>query len=474
MSPETRRKWILISCCLAQFTVVLDISIINVALPAMSADLGITSANLHWVINAYTIAFGGFLLLGGRAADIVGRREVFVGGLTLLIAGSLLGGVAQNQEMLVAARAVQGLGAAAVAPATLSILMVTFSEGAGRNRALGLWSATGAIGGAIGGLIGGVITDVLSWRWVLLVNVPVAIGMIAVALTVMHAKRRVQRPEHTADVAGAVLITAAMVALTFGIAHTENNAWDSAAILGPVLLSLALFAAFIWVEARVAAEPLVPLGVFRVRSLTGATAAVTCLGFSSFSMWLLVSLYCQEVLGYSAVQTGLALIVPSVVLAIGSRTAGPLCLRIGPGLVLATGLLLLAIGLLGLTQVSPNGSYMADLFLPMNIAGIGIGFSFVGATVSASTGAAAATTGLTSGLLTASRQLGASLGIALLTTAAAHHTAGLLDSEPAAQALSSGYAFAFALSAAIALVGAGIAASVLSRRPVSETPHALA
>ena len=474
MSEEARHKWILVLCCFSQFTVVLDISIINVALPSMSSDLGITSANLHWVINAYTIAFGGFLLLGGRAADIVGRREVFVGGLGLLVAGSLLGGVAQSQEMLIGARAIQGLGAAAVAPATLSILMVTFTEGAGRNRALGLWSATGAVGGAIGGLIGGIITDGLSWRWVLLVNVPVAVALMTAALVVMHGQRRDQRPEHKADIAGAVLVTVAMVALTFGIAQTESHAWDSAATMVPMLLALVLFVAFVVVEARIAEEPLVPLSMFKIRSLSGATAAVACLGFSSFSMWLLVSLYSQEVLGYSAIEAGLVLIVPSVLLGIGSRVASPLCIRFGPGLVLASGLALLAMGLLGLTQVSANGSYMADLFIPMNVAGIGIGFSFVGATVSASTGAAASVTGLTSGMLTASRQLGASIGIAVLTTAAAHHAAGVLGSETPKQALSSGFAYAFAISAVFALLGAIVALVVLSRKPVGEAPPALA
>lgn len=454
-------RMVIVLCCLAQFMVILDVSIINVALPAIRTDLGFDASQLHWVINAYTLAFGGFILIGGRAADIVGRREVFLAGLSLLVFGSLLGGVARSEGMLLAARVVQGLGAAAAAPASLSILMM-LPEGGERNRALATWALMGGVGGSLGGVIGGLLTDLISWRWVLLINVPVGLVLIAGAIAYIPAAARTGSLRRQADVLGALTITSGMLAIIFAIAETEAHGWFSARTLGSLLIGAVLVGAFVWIEARVAAVPMIPLRTFRSRDFSGSAACALCLGAASFAMWVMVSLFCQNVLGYSALRTGLVLAPASVIVGVAAQVGARLCERIGGGAVLTIGLAIQACGMLWLTQISPTGSYLSQLFWPLTVTTAGMGLAFVAVTVVASTGVGREDAGLASGAVNATRQLGASLGVALLSTVAAQHTAGL-SGVPPLEALSDGYAFSFFVGCGFAVLGAILALLVFVR-----------
>ena len=277
--------------------VILDVAIVNVALPSIREDLGFSATGLQWVVNAYTLAFGGFLLLGGRAADLIGRREVFAGGLLLFALASLFGGIAQTDGQLVAARAAQGLGGAVVAPATLSILMTTFTEGGERNRALGLWGAMGGVGGATGALLGGILTQTLSWRWILLINVPIGIIAALVGLRVVTRGRRDVGAARSFDLSGALTVTAGLVVLTYGIVETDAHGWGSTRTLVTIALGLALLATFVLIEGRLATAPLVPLRIFRNRPVTAANIVVFCMGAAAFAMWYFLSLYLQQVHG---------------------------------------------------------------------------------------------------------------------------------------------------------------------------------
>ena len=298
------KSLILALCCLAQFMVILDVAIVNVALPSIREDLGFSATGLQWVVNAYTLAFGGFLLLGGRAADLIGQREVFAGGLLLFALASLFGGIAQTDGQLVAARAVQGLGGAVVAPATLSILMTTFTEGGERNKALGLWGAMGGVGGATGALLGGILTQTLSWRWILLINVPIGIVAALAGLRVVTRARRDVGAARSFDLSGALTVTAGLVVLTYGIVETDAHGWGSTRTLVTIALGLALLATFVVIEGRLAAAPLVPLRIFRNRPVTAANIVVFCLGAAAFAMWYFMSLYMQEVKGFDPIEAG--------------------------------------------------------------------------------------------------------------------------------------------------------------------------
>ena len=347
MTDARRRSLTLILCCLAQFMVVLDVSIVNVALPSISADLGFTPASLAWVVNAYTLAFAGFLLLGGRAADLLGRREVFAGGLALFALASLAGGLAQGELTLVAARAAQGLGGAVVAPATLSILTTGFPEGHERNRALGLWGAMGAIGGASGALLGGVLTETLSWRWILIINVPIGLLGALAALHVVRTPGRDAGATRQFDLAGALSVT-----LGLRRAHLRDRRVRHARLgVGAHAAHAGRRARRCWrsscvVEGRLAARPLVPLRIFASRALSAANVVVFCLGGSVFAMWYFVSLYLQQVLGYSPIEAGLAFLPMPLTIAACTQAATRLTGRHGPGPVLAVGMTLIATGML--------------------------------------------------------------------------------------------------------------------------------
>jgi EmrB/QacA subfamily drug resistance transporter len=446
---DRRRTAILALCCLAQFIGLLDIAIVNVALPSIRAELGFSIAGLHWVVNAYTLALAGFLLLGGRAADLIGRREVFAAGLALFGLASLAGGLAQDGATLVAARAGQGLGAAVVAPTGLSILATTFAEGAERNRALGWWGTLGGLGGASGSLAGGLLTETLSWRWVMLVNAPVCLGAAVAALRTVPVHGRPPASARAFDLPGALSVTAGLVLLTLGITAGDRGGLAA----GIVLLGL-----FLLVEGRLATAPLLPLGILRSRALAGANLVMLCLGAVTFSMWFLVTLYLQQVLGLSALEAGLAFAPISLMIVAATRLGSRLSTRLGAGRVVAAGMAVLGAGMLALARVDTGGSWARDLLLPSLLCAAGIGCSFVPTAIAATSAVARTDSGLASGLLNTSYQVGSSLGLALLATVAAG--AGTSDA-----ALTEGFRHAFTAGGCLAIAGSAAAIALLASGP---------
>jgi EmrB/QacA subfamily drug resistance transporter len=429
-----RRRLILALCCLAQFLGVLDMTVVNVALPPIRADLGFSTTGLQWVVSAYTLSCAGFLLLGGRAADLFGRRHILCAGLALFGVASLAGGLAQDPATLVAARAVQGLGGAVMAPTSLSILANVYDEGATRNRAFALWGTLGALGGASGALVGGLVMEALSWRWILLVNAPVALAVALAAWRVIPAFGR--RERRSFDLAGAITVTAGLVLVTYGVVASHRHGWASVATLAPLLVGLDLLALFALIEIYVVRAPLVPPRMLRSRALVGANVAAMCLGGAAISMWFLLSLYLQQALGYSPLRAGLAFLPMSLTILACTQTAGRLAARVGAGRVLALGLTLLGGGLLLFARVRAG-----DVLAPSLLCAAGIGCSFVSATITATTGVRREDSGLASGLVNTSFQVGGSVGLAALATIAA----------------GGGFQVAFAAGSVIALAGAAAA-----------------
>ncbi|HEU4979496.1 MAG TPA: MFS transporter [Solirubrobacteraceae bacterium] len=464
LDEASRKRWTLALCCLSQFMVILDVSIVNVALPSIRRDLGFTETNLQWVVNAYTLTFAGFLLLGGRAADLLGRRRVFVFGLVLFAGASLAGGLSNSQEMLVIARGAQGLGGAVVAPATLSILTTTFTEGHERNRALSFWGAMGGAGGAAGALLGGILTDLLSWQWILFINVPIGIAAAAAALRVVGESHAPPNVERRYDVAGAVTVTAGLVVLVYGIVRTDVEGWGSSTTLITLAVGAVLLAMFVAIEARLARRPLVPLRIFGSRTLTGANVVVFLLGASAFAMWFFVSLYLQQVLGYSPLEAGIAFLPMTAMIVIGSTMAGRLTARVGAGPLLVVGMTLFGAGMLLFAQISPNGSYLGDILAPSLLTAIGMGLAFVPVTIAAMAGVQRAESGLASGLVNTSRQFGGSLGLAILATLAGERSQHLLSAHASVHtALTDGYQRGFVVGAAFAFASALAAAFLVPR-----------
>ncbi|HWT94102.1 MAG TPA: MFS transporter [Solirubrobacteraceae bacterium] len=404
-----------------QFLVVLDVSIVNVALPSMQEALGFSDAGLQWAVNAYTIAFAGFLLLGGRLADLFGHRRALLAGLSLFAVGSLLGGVAESQGVLIAGRAIQGLGGAVLSPATLTILTTTFREGPERANALGWWMAVGAAGGAVGGLAGGVLTEVLSWRWVLLVNAPIAIAVLLATLRVIpaDAARAEGEPRARLDVAGAVTATAGLAAVVLGIVQSVDHGWGAAATLVPLLLGVALLAVFVLVEDRFAAAPLMPLSILRYPGLATANVVMLLSGTAFFAIWFFVSIYQQQVLGMSSIEAGAGFLPHTLALIASSQIATRYLAGRDPRKVISGGLLLSALGFLWQAQASADGSYFADVFGPGIVLCFGAGLTFGHIAGAATAGVPAQLAGLASGLINASRMFGGALGLAALTTIAA-------------------------------------------------------
>jgi EmrB/QacA subfamily drug resistance transporter len=462
----------LILACLGQFMVILDVSVVNVALPAIRHGLHFSEQDLQWVVNAYTVTFAGFLLLGGRAADLIGRRRVFVGGLVLFALASLAGGFAQNQVMLIAARAIQGLGAAVVAPASLTIITTTFTKPAERNRAVGIWGAMGGAGGAAGVLLGGILTDVVGWRWILFINVP--IGLAAAVLTTLYvAEGRAPARAKNFDLAGAVSATVGLSLLVLGIVRTDVTGWGTASTLALLGAGVGLLLVFLAIEGRFAKAPLMPLRIYASRTLSAANVVVLFVGAASFAMWFFVSLYLQEVLGYSAIKAGLAFLPMTLCIVGGSVLASRYVLRIGAKPMLIAGMLAQAAGLILFTRVAVNGGYFSDVLAPSLLVAIGIPFSFVPSTIAATQGVAAREAGLASALVNTSRLVGGALGLAVLAAIATARTNSDLrhaGSGPHAfnVALTSGFHVAFAVAAGLALAGALVAAfgmpRVLGRR----------
>jgi EmrB/QacA subfamily drug resistance transporter len=460
------KLYILLLCCAGQFMVVLDVSVVNVALPSIKNDLGFSTASLQWVVNAYTVVFAGFLLLGGRIADLLTKRSVFLWGFVLFSGSSLIGGLAPNGLTLVLARGVQGLGAAVLAPVTLSILNTTFTEHEERNHALGAWGATGGAGGAIGMLLGGLFTQLVDWRWVLFINVPIGVVAVLAASHYVPADRPAAKRSGSMDVVGAVAVSAGLATLIYAVVGTDSYGWGSARTLVPLLVGVALLAVFVVIEARVARNPLLPLRIFRQRELTTANIVVFLLGFAMLSMWYFVTLYLQQVLGYTPIQAGLAFVPMATVIAISSRMAGKLCARWGGGVVLVAGMLLSGLGMLLFALMPVHGTYLGDVLVPTLVMAVGVASAFVAGTVIA-TATAREESGLASGLVNTARQIGGSIGLAVLATVAEARAAGA--HQPAKAAMTSGYHVAFVLGGIAAAVGTLIAVTLV-RKPARQEP----
>ena len=444
-----------------QFMVVLDIAIVNVALPSIQTDLGFSQANLQWVISAYALVFGGFLLLGGRTADLLGRRRVFMAGLVLFTIGSLLCGLAWDDTSLIGARAIQGLGAATISPAALAILMTTFAEGRERNIALGVWGAVGGFGAAAGVLLGGILTDALSWEWIFFVNIPV--GLAAVALAPVLLKESRDTRVKSFDALGAVLVTSGLTALVLAITQGNEWGWSSGRTLGVFALSAALLVGFVVWENRVA-EPLMRFGLLRTKTVLGANVSGFILGTALFSMFLILTLYMQQVLGYSAMKTGVAYLAVAGTSIIWANVAAAMVNRVGVRPLIAGGMALLAVGMILFAQIPVDGSYAADLLPGFLIVALGMALCFVPISIAALAGVSQAEAGIASGLINTSQQIGGAVGIALLSSIAISRTENELVSGTAPpEAFTSGFQLAFWVGAGIALVGV-VAALVLIRQ----------
>jgi EmrB/QacA subfamily drug resistance transporter len=451
------KRWIALALlCVAQFVVVLDASIVNVALPTIKEALDFSEDSLPWVLNAYVLTFGGFLLLGGRLADLLGRRRLFMGGLVLFALASLAGGLATNSGQLIAARAVQGLGAAILSPAALSIVAVTFKDGAERNKALGIWGAVAGSGGAAGVLLGGVLTEYIGWEWVLWVNVPIGIIAAAIAPTLIAETKSEAETRHF-DLAGAVTITLGLSALVFALLDAESVGWGSFQTIATIAGSLILLAAFVAIEMRSRA-PLVPFSIFRVRTVTGANVVGILVGASLFSMFYFISLYMQQVLGYSPIKAGLAYLPLAVTIILAAGIASGLVTKVGFKPILAIGMACVALGLIWFTQIDVEGTFLADLLGPSLLAAVGLGFAFVPVTIAAVSGIEDREQGLASGLINTSQQVGGALGLAILAAIAN----SVIGSSESPSTLVEGFQAAFAVGAVFAVLGL-IATLVLVR-----------
>jgi EmrB/QacA subfamily drug resistance transporter len=456
--PDPRRWKALALLCTAFFMVILDSAIVLVALPSIDADLAFSAGGLQWVLSAYLLSFGGLLLLGGRASDLLGRRRMFIAGTILFALASLGAGLAGSSAALLTARAVQGVAAAIMTPTALSIVMTTFPEGAERNKALGIWGSTGAIGGTAAWLVGGPITDGLGWEWIFFINVPVA-GLVAALSPLLLADSRAQVARRRFDLAGAATITAALVALVYAVVEAPEAGWASTQTLGLLALSAALTAVFVAIESRSVA-PLAPLGVFRSRSLVGGNLVLFALGTTGFGVPFILTQYAQQVLGWSPIQFGLASVVMPLTAVIGTVGAQAIATRGGVRPVAVLAMALTGVGALLLTQVSVNGSYIGDLFFALLILGPGIGAAYVAGSIASLTGVAETEAGLASGLNNAAFQIGGAVGVAILSTVA---VSGADGADPLA-ALTDGYQSAFAVAIVIAALGALAAALLLGRR----------
>ncbi len=443
---------------IGQFMVVLDVSIVNVALPSIQKDLHFSTSGLQWIVNAYTLTFAGFLLLGGRAADLFGRRKVFLIGLTVFTVASLLGGLAQNQTWLVIARAVQGLGAAILAPATLTILTSSFAEGPARTKALGAWSAVSSAGASAGALFGGILTQFLDWRWILFVNVPIGAVALVASLRYVPESRADLHHRHL-DPWGAVTVTAGLTALVFGIVRTETYPWGSSQVLLPVAAGIVLLGVFVYLQARVSPAPLMPLGIFRSRNVAGGNIVMLLLFGALFGSWYFETLYMQHVLGYSPLKAGLAFLPQTLIIAAGAQLTARLVPRFGPRPLIVLGSLVAAVGLGWLTLITPESTFAADLLFPYVLIGLGMGLAVTPIAVAGTAGVPRERAGLASGILNTSRTVGASLGLAVLATLAAKKTAtslgtGIPSAAHTAAALTDGYVLSFTIAAGLLVVTA--------------------
>jgi EmrB/QacA subfamily drug resistance transporter len=438
---------------IAYLMVVLDVAIVNVALPSIQTDLGFAPQDLQWVVSGYALTFGGLLLLGGRAGDLLGRRMIFMIGLAAFAAFSLLAGLATTPAMLIGARLLQGAAGAILSPSVFSITSVLFKEGAERNKALGILGAIAGSGAAIGVLAGGVLTQYLGWEWIFFVNVPIGLAALALVPRYVTESRADGLTRHF-DTAGAVTVTGSLMALVYGLTQSTNNGWTSVQTIGSLVASAVLMAAFVWIESR-SRSPLVPLGFFRRRTPTAANVIGLGLGTITFGTFFLLSLYMQQVLGFSAIKTGVAYLAVALTAVVSSGVSQALVTRVGVKPILAVGMGLLAGGLAYFTQISPNGSYVGDLLPGFLLIGVGLGFAFVPVSIAALAGVDGHNAGLASGLINTSQQIGGAIGLAILATVSTTRTENLLaQGTDRATALTSGFQIAF-------WVGVGLAVASL-------------
>jgi EmrB/QacA subfamily drug resistance transporter len=444
--------------CLAQFMVILDVAIVNVALPSMRAGLHFSTAGLQWVVNAYTLTFAGFLMLGGRSADLLGRRRVFLTGTALFALSSLACALADSRGLLIGARGLQGLSGAVLSPATLSIITSSLPEGPERNRGLAAWGAVGGLGASSGVLLGGVLTQAFGWPAIFAVNVPLGLIVVALGLRVIPATPGAHGTRHF-DVTGAVLVTASLVSLTFGIVRTDALGWSAPGVLGPLIAGLVLLAAFLAVEAYVAEQPLMPLSIFRIGHLRAANSVVLLLYASQFPGWFFLTLYLQQVLHYDAIEAGLAFLPMTLSIFAASTLSPRVVARFGPRRVITTGMLTAAAGMMLLSGVAPGGTYVGTVLLGSLLSALGMGLTLVPATIVAMQGVERAQSGVASGLLNTSRLVGGAFGLAVLSTIAASQAGGAVSGS--ALAATNGFGVAFHVGALLALGGAAIAAFLL-------------
>jgi EmrB/QacA subfamily drug resistance transporter len=462
-STADRRRWFgLAVLCSAFFMVILDVAIVNVALPTIQVDLDFSQKNLQWVVSAYALTFGGLLLLGGRTADLLGRRRIFMLGIGVFAVASLLAGLAWSDAVLIFARALQGIGAALMTPAALSILMTTFQEGRERNTALGIWGAVGASGGTIGVLLGGILTDTIGWEWIFFLNVPVALAVIVLAPALLRESRAAPT-ERRFDLAGALSVTAGIAVLVYGLVEANDAGWGSVQTISLFAASAALLAVFAVVELRTRA-PIMPFSIFRIRAVTGSNLAGLALGGAVFGMIFVLTLYMQQVLGYTPLETGLAWLAMSLTALLSSIIGSALVTRIGTRAPLIAGLLVSAVGLVLLSRISAGGSYAGDLLPGLLVVGSGLGLAFVAVSIGALEGVRERDAGLASGLVNTTQQVGGALGVGVLSTAAISRSDELLASGSSAPvALTEGFQIALLVAAGFAAAGA-VAALAFIRR----------
>lgn len=470
-APDPRRWRALAVVGTAFFMTILDVSIVNVALPSIATDLEFTREGLQWVITAYAITFGGFLLLGGRAADLLGRRRVFMAGVTLFTLASLACGLAVSADMLVVARAVQGIGAAIVSASALSIVSTTFAEGAERNKALGIWGALGGSGAAVGVLAGGVLTEYLGWEWIFFVNGPVGALVLALTLPFVRESRRADGRRRY-DPLGALTVTGAIMLLVYAIAEAPDVGWGAARTIGLLIGSAALLATFLAIETRSAA-PLMPLSFFRIRNISAANATGLLLGATVFSNFFLLTLYAQQVLGFSALKTGVTFLATAGTAVLTAGVAQALATRIGPKPVMMSGFALLGAGMLWYTQISPDGTFGIDLLAGYLLVGVGLPFAFIPVSIIALAGVVESQAGLASGLINTAQQIGGAIGVAVASTVATTHFETLtLGGNPPPVALTGGFSWGFWVIAGFAAVGLVLATAVVRREaPEAEAVH---
>jgi EmrB/QacA subfamily drug resistance transporter len=472
MADREDNRWVtLVLVCLAQFMVILDATIVNIALPTIQEDLHFSQADLQWVVNSYTLLFGGFLLLGGRAADILGRKKIFIAGTIVFSVASLLNGLATSSEMLIAFRGLQGLGGALVSPAALSIITTTFPEGPERTKALGVWSAIAAGGGAVGLLLGGILTETLSWEWIFFVNVP--IGAVAAILSARLITESKAERTGSFDIAGAVFVTAGLMVLVYAIVKAEAFGWGSSRTLLLAAVGVGLLAIFVLIESRITG-PLVRLSIFKIRSLTVANVTLLLVAGGLFALFFFATLYVQEVLGFKPIKAGFAFLPVAIFIGVGAGTAQVLVKKLGVRANTLFGMVVAAAGLFYLSRVPVDGNYWIDLFPGLVLMAFGMGNTFVPITLIATTNVAPEDAGLASGLFNTSQQVGGALGLAVLSTLAADKTVSYLQGlghqpgpQERAAGLVEGFQVAFTSAAILVTVGAILLALLLRSRDVA-------